>query len=69
MITALENAKRSNRDCFCLVLPEADENEERIGQLKSILDRKDAEKAELVARIGSKKRNEKVHAKLRQLFY
>jgi pimeloyl-ACP methyl ester carboxylesterase len=68
VITALEIAKQSDHDCFCLVLPEADENEETIAQLKSIPNRNEAERSELVTRIGSKKRNDGIHVKLCKAF-
>src|SRR5262249_9705245 len=61
-------AKQSDHDCFCLVLPEADENEEKIAQLKSIPNRNEAERSELVARIGNKERNDGIHVKLCKAF-
>src|SRR5262249_5295180 len=68
VITALKIAKQSDHDCFCLVLPEADENEEKIAQLKSIPNRNEAERSELVARIGNKERNDGIHVKLCKAF-
>ena len=68
VIEALELAETTDQDCFYVQLPEASENEARITQLKLIPNRNESEKRELLDRLGSKKANELVLAKLRRTF-
>ena len=68
VIAALRFAKKSEGDCFRLVLPEADQNVSRIDQLKAISDRNEAEKEELVMRLGREQANEKALTQLQVAF-